>query len=109
EPAHGSTTKSPSLVVASNNTVPKLLLVNLLPVVGYFWSKKQNSALLLSQVPNPKVFFLYQTRQSTIFKLGALIIQAAIRSLPNRPLLTHKRQKALGFKTRPACSIIRII
>jgi len=77
--------------------------------VGYFCGKKQNSALERNQVPNPKVFFLYHTKQSTIFKLGALIIQAAIRSLPNKLLLIHNKQKELGFNILPACSIIRII
>jgi len=78
-------------------------------VVGAFCNKKQNSALERNQVPNPKVFFLYQTKQSTIFNCGALIIQAAIRSLPNKPLLIHNKQKALGLSILPTCSIIRII
>jgi len=59
--------------------------------------------------PDPKVFFLYHTKQSTIFKDGALIIQAAIRSLPNNPLLIHNKQKLEGFNILPTCSIIRII
>ena len=74
--------------------------------MGYFCNKKQNSALERNQVPNPKVFFLYQNKQSTIFKLGTLIIQAAIRSLPNKPLLIHNKQKELGFYTLFICSVI---
>ena len=77
--------------------------------MGYFCNKKQNSALERNQVPNPKVFFLYQTKQSTIFKEGALIIQAATRSLPNNPLLIQSRQKELGFSILSICSNIRII
>ena len=88
---------------------PKTPISKLLPVVGYFCNKKQNSAFERSQVPNPKVFFLYHTKQSTIFKLGALIIQAAIRSLPNNPLFIQSKQKALGFNILPTCSMIRMI
>ena len=130
EPAHGSTIKSPSLVVAeikafisslgfwwgccrlligttfSSHTFPKLLFLKTLPVWGDFWIRKQNSALLLNQLPSPKVFFLCQTRKSTIFKEGVFNNHKGIRSLPNRVLLTHKRQKAEGLRILSVCSNI---
>ena len=130
EPAQGSIIKSPGLVVAvinafinslgfwwgcfrlllgttfSSQTFPKERFLNNLPLCGNFWIRKQNSALLLNQEPNPSVFFLCQTKQSTIFKERVFNNHKGMRSLPSKVLFTHNKQKALGFNTRSICSNI---
>ena len=121
EPAQGSIIKSPFSVVASiralirfkgfwcgwflwlagkvasTHTLPKLLFLKVLLLVGCFWTKKANSAWLLSHEPKPKVLALYQTSRSTIFNCEAWVNHLSILPALKTALLTHKRQKAEGF------------
>jgi hypothetical protein len=79
-----------------------------LVLAGSFCNKKANSLILRNRCPRA-IRPLCQVSKSTFFNLLAPINHRATLPLLKMVLLTHNKQKPLGFKTRLISLIISII